>query len=141
MCNRKAEAQTYEVQKDVARAEQAYRAVIATRHGAGAPTLGAAKTLVDLALVAMSQRLCRRRKDAACGGRRFTTPALGLCSCHSGGWLFDSTADLIANVYRHLKAGVTKDEALQRAQREAIRQPNTSAPFHWAAFTLSGDWR
>ena len=41
------------MQKDVGRAEQAYRAVIATRQGAGAPTLGAANTLVDLAFVAI----------------------------------------------------------------------------------------
>jgi CHAT domain-containing protein/Tfp pilus assembly protein PilF len=52
-----------------------------------------------------------------------------------------STATLMSNVYRHLKAGVSKDEALRRAQREAIAQPSTAAPFHWAAFTLSGDWR
>lgn len=52
-----------------------------------------------------------------------------------------STADLMTNVYRHLKSGLSKDEALRRAQREAIAEPKTSAPFHWAAFTLSGDWR
>ena len=50
-------------------------------------------------------------------------------------------SDLMTKVYGHLRAGVTKDEALRRAQREAIAQPKTSAPFHWAAFTLSGDWR
>ncbi len=53
----------------------------------------------------------------------------------------DSTSELMKSVYGYLKAGVTKDEALRRAQREAIKQPKTSAPFHWAAFTLSGDWR
>ena len=53
----------------------------------------------------------------------------------------DSTADLMRAVYRHLQAGVPKDEALRRAQRDAITQRQTSLPFHWAAFTLSGDWR
>jgi CHAT domain-containing protein len=53
----------------------------------------------------------------------------------------DSTAGLMTSVYGHLKAGVTKDEALRRGQLGAIKQPTTSAPFHWAAFTLSGDWR
>lgn len=53
----------------------------------------------------------------------------------------DSTTRLMTRVYEHLKAGLTKDEALQRAQRELIAQPDTSAPFHWAAFSLSGDWR
>lgn len=53
----------------------------------------------------------------------------------------DSTANLMSTVYRHLQAGVPKDEALRRAQLEAISKGQTSAPFHWAAFTLSGDWR
>lgn len=53
----------------------------------------------------------------------------------------ESTADLMTSVYRHLRSGVTKDEALRRAQLEAIARPRTAAPFHWAAFTLSGDWR
>ena len=52
-----------------------------------------------------------------------------------------STGALMAKVYGHLRAGRSKDEALRRAQREAIAQPATAAPFHWAAFTLSGDWR
>ena len=52
-----------------------------------------------------------------------------------------STATLMNGVYGHLRAGVSKDEALRRAQREAIARPATAAPFHWAAFTLSGDWR
>ena len=53
----------------------------------------------------------------------------------------DSTADLMVRFYGHLKAGLSKDEALRRAQRDTIAQPRTSAPFHWAAFILSGDWR
>ena len=52
-----------------------------------------------------------------------------------------STAGLMNRVYGHLRAGVSKDEALRRAQRETIALPATAAPFHWAAFTLSGDWR
>jgi CHAT domain-containing protein/Tfp pilus assembly protein PilF len=53
----------------------------------------------------------------------------------------DSTSDLMTEVYAQLRAGVSKDEALRRAQRKAIARPETAAPFHWAAFTLSGDWR
>jgi CHAT domain-containing protein/Tfp pilus assembly protein PilF len=52
-----------------------------------------------------------------------------------------ATADLMGDLYGNLKSGVTKDEALRRAQLAAINQPNTAAPFYWAAFTLSGDWR
>ena len=53
----------------------------------------------------------------------------------------ESTGGLMASVYKHLRDGRPKDEALQRAQLEAIDTPATSAPFHWAAFTLTGDWR
>jgi CHAT domain-containing protein len=53
----------------------------------------------------------------------------------------DSTSELITRFYAGLRAGLTKDEALRRAQLAAIASPSTTAPFHWAAFTLSGDWR
>ncbi|MEO7791858.1 MAG: CHAT domain-containing protein [Vicinamibacterales bacterium] len=53
----------------------------------------------------------------------------------------DSTADLMTKFYAHLQAGVAKDAALRRAQLDAIARPTTAVPFHWAAFTLSGDWR
>jgi CHAT domain-containing protein len=53
----------------------------------------------------------------------------------------DSTAELMVKVYAHLRAGLPKDEALRRAQLDAMKNPKTAAPFHWAAFTLSGDWR
>jgi CHAT domain-containing protein len=56
--------------------------------------------------------------------------------------------------YRHLAAGQPKDVALQRAQREMIEQPvatrgddgrplalDAAAPYFWAAFEISGDWR
>jgi CHAT domain-containing protein len=41
--------------------------------------------------------------------------------------------------YAALARGATKDEALVRAQRAAIRagQP----PMRWAAYQLYGDWR
>jgi CHAT domain-containing protein len=52
-----------------------------------------------------------------------------------------STAELMTDFYRHLHGGISKDEALRRAQRAAIGKPGTSDPFHWAAFTLSGDWQ
>lgn len=65
-----------------------------------------------------------------------------------------TTAELMARFYRHLAAGLSKDEALRAAQIELIRQPvrittasgqaletDASAPFFWAAFQLFGDWR
>jgi CHAT domain-containing protein len=54
-----------------------------------------------------------------------------------------STADLMKRFYGHLRAGKSKDEALQAAQIELIRSPQKrlNHPFHWAAFQLTGDWR
>jgi CHAT domain-containing protein len=59
----------------------------------------------------------------------------------------ESTADLMTRFYRNLRAGQTKDVALRGAQLDLIRSARTgttgdrSHPFHWAAFTLTGDWR
>ncbi len=66
----------------------------------------------------------------------------------------DSTAELMIRFYRHLLAGEPKDEALRVAQMELIAGPITfvnadgetvtrdfSAPYHWAAFQLIGDWQ
>lgn len=52
----------------------------------------------------------------------------------------ESTSHLMTKFYDGVRAGLTKDEALRRAQLAAIAEPSTAAPFHWAAFTLSGDW-
>ncbi len=44
--------------------------------------------------------------------------------------------------YGHLRAGDSKDTALQKAQLAMIHGPaETSAPFHWAAFQLAGEAR
>ncbi|MEM1207074.1 MAG: CHAT domain-containing tetratricopeptide repeat protein [Acidobacteriota bacterium] len=65
-----------------------------------------------------------------------------------------STAELMIRFYRHLLAGQTKDAALRSAQLELIRGPipvpdgnggtemrDFSAPYHWGAFQLIGDYR
>ena len=51
-----------------------------------------------------------------------------------------STATLMTRFYKHLQSGRTKDDALRAAQIEMIRGSDRQ-PFHWAAFSLSGDWR
>jgi CHAT domain-containing protein/Tfp pilus assembly protein PilF len=73
------------------------------------------------------------------------------------------TGELMVRFYRHLAAGQTKDVALQSAQREMIGRPaaavaavaaargggaggrpvtlDAAAPYFWAAFEISGDWR
>ena len=59
----------------------------------------------------------------------------------------ESTAILMTRFYQHLKAGKSKDAALRAAQLDLIHSArakgasNRSHPFHWAAFTLSGDWK
>jgi CHAT domain-containing protein/Tfp pilus assembly protein PilF len=50
-----------------------------------------------------------------------------------------STADLMVPFYAGLQRGLTKDEALRRAQ--AGRARAGAHPFHWAAFELHGDWK
>lgn len=52
-----------------------------------------------------------------------------------------STADLMVAFHRALRAGAPKDEALQQAQLLLLRGKNDAVrhPFHWAAFTLTGD--
>lgn len=53
----------------------------------------------------------------------------------------DSTAELMTSFYRYLSIGTSKDASLRAAQLDLIRSDRVSHPFHWAAFTLSGDWR
>jgi CHAT domain-containing protein len=60
-----------------------------------------------------------------------------------------STARLMDRFYGHLKAGQSRDVALQSAQRDLLRAgrgrtfstASPGHPFHWAAFQLAGDWR
>jgi len=65
-------------------------------------------------------------------------------------WQVDdrATADLMVRFYRHLRAGMAKNDALRAAQLELLRgenreepYPADSAPYYWAAFQLIGDWR
>lgn len=64
------------------------------------------------------------------------------------------TAELMIGFHRHLRSGLSKDQALRSAQLELLRAPlrvrdaagneveiDASAPFYWAAFQLFGDWR
>jgi CHAT domain-containing protein len=65
-----------------------------------------------------------------------------------------STSELMIRFYRHLRDGLSKDEALRAAQIELIRGPievtdadgrkvriDASAPYYWAAFQIFGDWQ
>ncbi|HEY2933255.1 MAG TPA: tetratricopeptide repeat protein [Acidobacteriota bacterium] len=51
-----------------------------------------------------------------------------------------STAELMASFYRHLQEkGMTKAEALRKAQLNLINQGRYAAPFYWAPFVLVGE--
>ncbi|MFM7086374.1 MAG: CHAT domain-containing protein [Cyanobium sp.] len=53
-----------------------------------------------------------------------------------------STAVLMAAFYRALlEEGRTPAAALRQAQLSLLADPRWRAPYHWAAFTLHGDWR
>jgi CHAT domain-containing protein len=54
-----------------------------------------------------------------------------------------STMVLMKRFYTYLHQGKTKDEALRATQRDLIRanKQDLSHPYHWAGFSLYGDWR
>jgi len=65
-----------------------------------------------------------------------------------------ATSELMIRFYKHLRAGLPKDEALRQAQVELIRSPievgnekgkktlfNASKPYFWAGFQVYGDWQ
>ncbi len=54
-----------------------------------------------------------------------------------------ATSELMTRFYSYLKAGLSKDRALQLAQIEFIRNPDRaiSHPYYWAGFLLNGDWK
>jgi CHAT domain-containing protein len=53
----------------------------------------------------------------------------------------ESTKELMVEFYRQLAAGVSKAEALQRAELKLLKDPKFSRPLYWAPFVLMGDWR
>ncbi len=65
-----------------------------------------------------------------------------------------ATSELMIRFYKHLRAGLPKDRALQAAQQELTTGPieivndkgermlrDFSAPYYWAAFQIYGDWQ
>jgi CHAT domain-containing protein len=55
-------------------------------------------------------------------------------------WTIDdeSTTDFMSELYRQLDAGVTKAQALQRAQLAILAKENR--PYFWAPYVLLGNW-
>lgn len=50
-----------------------------------------------------------------------------------------STKELMTRFYQGMKRGLSKDEALRRAQVQMVRSPQYSHPYYWAGFVLVGD--
>ena len=53
----------------------------------------------------------------------------------------NATRDLMVELYKNLKTGKSKAEALQGAQVALLKQKKYAHPFFWAPFILIGDWR
>jgi CHAT domain-containing protein len=52
-----------------------------------------------------------------------------------------STASLMIEFYHELgQSGITKAEALRRAQVDLLHQDNYASPYYWAPFVLLGNW-
>ncbi len=53
-----------------------------------------------------------------------------------------ATSKLMTSFYRHLITGkLPAAEALRRAQMELAADPQYSSPYHWAGFSLQGEWK
>jgi CHAT domain-containing protein len=52
-----------------------------------------------------------------------------------------STRDTMTNFYKEIAAGVSKSEALRRAQLATMHDPRFAHPYYWAPFVILGDWR
>lgn len=52
-----------------------------------------------------------------------------------------STSQLMVQFYTELKKGITKAEALHRAQKALLAQPEYQNPYYWAAYILVGNWQ
>lgn len=52
-----------------------------------------------------------------------------------------STRDTMTLFYKELAAGVSKAEAMRRAQLGVMRDPRFAHPYYWAPFVVLGDWR
>ena len=68
----------------------------------------------------------------------------GAASVVASLWKVDdeATAELMKRFYANmLSEGMTPAAALRAAQNNIRQQPQWSSPYHWAAFTLQGDYR
>ena len=53
----------------------------------------------------------------------------------------ESTKELMVEFYTQLATGLSKAEALQKAEIKLLKNPKFARPLYWAPFVLMGDWR
>ncbi|EDN70997.1 TPR repeat containing protein [Beggiatoa sp. PS] len=100
----------------------------------------------DLPLELITLSACDTAKggDKAALGLAGITLKAGAKSALASLWQVDdkSTAELGAEFYRQLKLnqGITKAQALQKAQLKVIKMKEYQHPYYWAAFILIGNW-
>jgi len=98
---------------------------------------------IDADLVTLSACETAVGQDAGGEGLLSLTRAFhhaGARSVLASLWRVDdqATAELMKQFYIHLRAGKTKGQALQAAQRTIATNRSWAHPFYWAAFQLSG---
>jgi len=98
----------------------------------------------DLPLVVLSACNTARgptRDGEGMQGLQYAFRAMGTHSTLSTLWPVadDASAELMTGFYRHLRDGVSKDQALRRARIDYLEaHPQRASPFFWAAPVLSG---
>ena len=98
----------------------------------------------DIPLVVLSA--CNTARGPLRGGEgmeglQYAFRAMGTRSTLSTLWAVsdDASVTLMTSFYRHLRTGVSKDQALRQAQLDYLRaHPNQASPFFWAAPALYG---
>jgi len=99
---------------------------------------------VDLPLVVLSA--CNTARGPTRGGEgmqglQYAFRAMGTRSTLSTLWPVadGASAELMTAFYRHLRNGISKDQALRRARIDYLEEhPRRASPFFWAAPVLSG---
>ncbi|MCP4110388.1 MAG: CHAT domain-containing protein [Desulfobacteraceae bacterium] len=96
----------------------------------------------DIDLLVLSACETALGDDRAALGLAGTAVRAGVKSAVATLWSANdsSTAELMNEFYQQIKAGRTKAEALQEAQKKLIAQRKFRKPRYWAPYLLIGNW-
>ena len=80
--------------------------------------------------------------DESVVGLRRAVLLAGARSCVSSLWNVDddSTSELMVLLYQNLASGMSRAEALRKAQQEIRAKPQYANPFYWAPLVCQGDY-